>query len=600
MIRFYIIFILVFIIPQLCSAIPQLTLEKNKKTYSHFKVEYLIELSNKPLSINEIKKMSFNKVIDSAFSLGYVDKPVWFRFNIKNTYSTDKEYILILTEMFHKTVDLYQVSNTILTYHAGLSIPLEQRKIKENYPAFPIKIKSKENIQIYIKVESIYGFFGEFQIKSPEVFYSDINFFNHIFIFYFAAVLLIALYNLFIYIYLKEKIYIFYVMYVLSFALWIFLYRGFSMPYIDKDTFDLLQITIPTFLIMLILFSQAILETKKYLPLLNKILNVYITLILFSSIWMLLSLHDGFHFMNLLITPLLPLLLIGGILTFNQGYKIAKIYIIVLFIFFIGMSLVSLLALGLIPYTKIVSNGPIIGSFFEIILFSLLLAYRINLLHESKIATQKNLLNFKENESLRLTKMVEEKTIELNTLNQKLTLELREKKELEKILIHHATTDFLTGILNRRAFFDICNKEVNNSKQYHHELSFLIIDIDYFKQINDKYGHLNGDIVLINLVKKIQNTIKETDILGRIGGEEFAVLLPQSNLDDAIKLATRIKENVAKSETILEGNQVNVTVSIGIGELSPQDSIIQTVLKRADIALFKAKERGRNQVCCED
>jgi len=260
------------------------------------------------------------------------------------------------------------------------------------------------------------------------------------------------------------------------------------------------------------------------------------------------------------------------------------------------MAILSQMALGVIPYSLLYSNAPIIGSFFEIILLSLLLAYRINILREEKINTQNILLEHKANEEVRLTKMVNDKTDELSILNKKLEIELQEKMKLEQILLHEIATDSLTGILNRRAFFRACVKEINTAKRYRHDLTFIIIDIDYFKDINDKYGHLNGDIVLIDVVNTIKNTIRTTDIFGRIGGEEFAVLMPQTNLDDATQLAERIRSNIEKSEIFLEDQRVNVTVSMGLSYLKTEDSIIQNILRRADEALFKAKKNGRNQL----
>ena len=137
-------------------------------------------------------------------------------------------------------------------------------------------------------------------------------------------------------------------------------------------------------------------------------------------------------------------------------------------------------------------------------------------------------------------------------------------------------------------------------KRYKHNLSFIIMDIDYFKKINDTHGHLNGDIVLKDLANIVKNTIRMTDVFGRIGGEEFAVLMPETNKSDAMNLAERIRVNIAESESMLESARVNVTVSIGLSFMTVEDSIIQTVLRRADMALFKAKENGRNQILCSD
>ncbi len=463
-------------------------------------------------------------------------------------------------------------------------------------PTFSLQFEAGEKKELYIKLSSIYGVFGAIQFKTPKKFHDTNHFKEKLYMFYFGAILTIGLYNLFIFFFLREKIYLYYVSYVFIFIIWSANYKGILLPFTSMETYDILQITIPIFFTMLILFSQAVLETKKYFLNFHYILNAFIGILMFSMLWMLIDMHTGFYFMNMAASPLLPFLLLVAFWALYKGHSIAKIYLFALSIYLISIAILSQLALGVVPYSILFSNAPIIGSFFEIILLSLLLAYRINLLREEKILTQEKLLDHKASEGLRLSKMVDDKTTELSALNDQLGIELEEKKKLEKILMRKAATDSLTGILNRRAFFDTSAKEMNIAKRYNHDLSFIIIDIDYFKEINDTYGHLNGDIVLIDMVNIIKNTIRTTDVFGRIGGEEFAVLMPETEMENAEKLAERIRINISENESTFEDHSVNVTVSIGLSFMRPEDSIIQTVLRRADLALFKAKENGRNQL----
>lgn len=590
-----ILFLILIAISTLSSANTTLQLQENIESYANFNIEYLKEKSDKTLTIDDVSMLKFNAIQKSAFSFGYCDKPIWFKFSIINDSTNPKEMILEISEMFHKTVDLYILSEPVFYEKNGMSVPIDERKIKELNPSFTLLFDAKERKDVFIKIESTYSIFGEIKIKSPMQYENDTKFTNNLFIFYLGAILIIALYNLFIYFYLKEKVYLYYVGYVLSFTLWAVLYRGFILRYIDMNTYDFLQIILPIFFIMFTLFSQSLLETKKYLPSMHKILNIFISILIVNVIWVMISLYSGFNFMNFVVTLLIPILVFTAITLYRKGHKTALIYIIALLIYFMGISMINLVVLGVMPYTSFTSNFVLLGSFIEIILFSLLLAYKISTLKKEKITSQENLLIQKDTESIRLSQMVEEKTIELSVLNNQLADELLKKEELEKILMMQASTDSLTGILNRRAFFDECIKVVETSKRYKNDLSFLIIDIDFFKEINDTYGHLNGDIVLMDLVKIIENTIRSTDIFGRIGGEEFAVLMPETKQSDAINLAERIRHNISKHESVLDSHTVNVTVSIGLSYLTKEDSIIQTVLRRADLALFKAKENGRNQ-----
>jgi len=581
----------------LLHAKPLINWDDGTKSYTDYDVEYFEEKTAHPLTFEEIRNQNF-QLINNNFTFGYNTNNFWFRLRVFNDSNTSKDIYLELTEIIHKHLDLYIISsdNTIKLEKNGLSIPVDQRQIKVPNPTFSIQFEPFEEKELYVKLNTIYGVFGGIHLKTPQQFYETNQLKEKLYIFYYGAVLTLVLYNLFIFFYLKEIIYLYYVSYVTIFIIWSANYKGILLPYTTMETYDQLQITIPLFFSLLILFSQAVLETKKYFIYFNYWLNVFIVILMISFVWMVIDMHSGFSFMNMIASPLLPFLLVVAFWALYKGHNIAKIYLLALSIYLISMAILSQMALGVIPYSLLFSNAPIIGSFFEIILLSLLLAYRINILREEKIKTQNILLEHKENEEVRLTKMVEEKTDELSILNKKLEIELQEKMKLEQILLHEIATDSLTGILNRRAFFKACVKEMNTAKRYRHDLSFIIIDIDYFKDINDKYGHLNGDIVLIEVVNTIKNTIRTTDIFGRIGGEEFAVLMPQTNLDDATQLAERIRRNIEKSEIFLEDQRVNVTASMGLSYLKTEDGIIQNILRRADEALFKAKKNGRNQL----
>ncbi len=592
-------FIFIFLSTTL-TATPVVTLEDNTEAYTDFAVEYFEDTSNKILSIDQVRKEKF-QTTSNAFTFGYNTNNFWFRVIVENRSKKDKEIFLELTEIIHNSVDLYVISSDTPLLHErnGLSVPVEQRHIKVSNPTFSLQFDAGERKELYVKLSSIYGVFGAIHLQSPQNFYDTHHFKEKLYMFYFGAIIAIGLYNLFLFFILKDKIYLYYVSYVFVFIIWSANYKGLLLPYISMETYDIFQITIPIFFTLLILFSQAVLETKEFFFKFHKILNIFIGILVFSLLWMIIDMHSGFYFMNIAAAPLLPFLLLTAVWALYKGHNIAKIYLLALSIYLISIAILSQLALGIVPYSVLFSNAPIIGSFFEIILLSILLAYRINNLRDEKLESQRKLLKIQSSESTQLIKKVHSKTAELNHLNITLAKELEKKNKLEKQLMLDASTDVLTGILNRRSFFENCNKEIKLAKRYNHNLSFIIMDIDYFKNINDTYGHLNGDIVLKDLVNIVKNTIRMTDIFGRIGGEEFAVLMPETKKDDAMTLAERIRVNIAQSESVLESATVNVTVSIGLSFMTLDDSIIQTVLRRADKALYKAKENGRNQLLCD-
>lgn len=598
LLRFFIILLFLFFLPLSLLATPQLILHDGVASYTHFNVEYYKETSKKALTLEEVSSLKFDSTHTNAFSFGYQEKPVWIKFNIYNNSEKVNKVILEVTEMFHRTADLYTLSQPVRHERNGLSIPITERKVEEITPSFMLSFNPHETKQLYMKLASTYGIFGAIQVKSPKQFIKDTQALNNMYMFYFGAVLIIALYNLFIFLFLKEKLYIYYVGHIIFFALWIALYKGLLFYYIDIKTYDLLQIMLPVSFLMLIIFSQSMLETKTYFPRIHKILHGFNFLISFSLIWMLVSVHWGFNMVYICIIPLLLFLLFTAIYASSKGHKIAKIYLFALFVYLIGMTIVSMLSLGLIPYSIFLSNTPIIGSFFEIMLFSLLLAYRINLFREKTSEAQNKLLEQQRTENSRLFRAVAEKTLALNSANKELSKELEEKKELEKNLRHYASTDPLTGLMNRRSYFKACEKEIKSATRYKTKLSFLTIDIDKFKKINDTYGHPFGDEVIRSLGALLIENSRSVDYIARIGGEEFSILMPETDIDAAYHLADRLRVNIAKHKIIYENKVIQITVSMGLSHLSEEDKDIETIVKRSDNALYEAKENGRNQVRC--
>ena len=171
------------------------------------------------------------------------------------------------------------------------------------------------------------------------------------------------------------------------------------------------------------------------------------------------------------------------------------------------------------------------------------------------------------------------------------------RKQLEKELELQAHTDYLTGINNRRRFMQIAELELARAVRYDNALSFLMIDIDFFKRINDTYGHQFGDQVLVKLAEICSQVLREIDIIGRYGGEEFVVMLPQTGMEAACASADRLRSVIAEAAIPLErGLPVHFTVSIGVSSLSGKDDNLDWLLNQADEALYAAKNAGRNRV----
>ncbi len=171
--------------------------------------------------------------------------------------------------------------------------------------------------------------------------------------------------------------------------------------------------------------------------------------------------------------------------------------------------------------------------------------------------------------------------------------------ELEKTrcdLFDLAMTDPLTRALNRRAFFRFAEREIHRANRHGTPLSALMLDVDHFKQVNDVHGHAAGDEVLRRLIAMTMDSVRDEDLIGRLGGEEFAILLPETRPADAAKLAERLRKEASELLFRGEAGSFRVTISIGISEPDSTDTTIAPTLDRADVALYNAKRNGRNRV----
>ncbi len=178
-----------------------------------------------------------------------------------------------------------------------------------------------------------------------------------------------------------------------------------------------------------------------------------------------------------------------------------------------------------------------------------------------------------------------------------LAQDITARKEVEARLRELATTDGLTGIFNRRHFIELGMREYIRAKRYNQNLSLLIFDVDHFKSINDRYGHSTGDQVLGALTDVARGLFREVDVFGRIGGEEFAVLLPETDLAGAAAVGERLRRAVEKGAVFADQGTIDITISVGVATYNgkmPKD--LDTLMKKADTAMYAAKSKGRNRL----
>src|SRR5215211_1631047 len=190
-------------------------------------------------------------------------------------------------------------------------------------------------------------------------------------------------------------------------------------------------------------------------------------------------------------------------------------------------------------------------------------------------------------------------SIQIHSYRRKSFRAYIQEKDAKEMVAYLANIDPLTKSMTRRHFFTLAETEFLRFSRYHRKLSMLVLDADHFKKINDTYGHYVGDVVLKNLSLVILEQKRTQDTFGRLGGEEFGLLLPETTLEQAKVVAERVQKTWAQTPCIVDGNVILSTVSIGVTEANDQDTSFEDMLRRADRMMYKAKEAGRNRVVAE-
>ena len=573
------IFLIIFFIVSTLLSQDNLVVKQNGDSFINFNVQ-MYEDKNNSLTIDEIQEIDTFITKSNRVSNGYSPHTFWFTFKIANETNIPLHYFIQFTENFIDKLDCYVVSpdGTYVHYQEGPGYFKKGRQNILTKPVFGIDLQMNEIKTIYIKMFSLFPLMTAFNVMNKDTLHSYILKHNTIYALYFGAIIALILYNLFIFLFSRNIAYLYYILYAMPFLGWQMKMNGFYPFDIFNSTshYYLYGLLTPFFIAFLIFFSREVLDTKKLFPKIDKVILflgfLYIVLT-FTSIF---DVHKSIVITTALVPFVLPFLLIVGFKSYLSGNKTALFYIIAQLIFLSTSIMFSMTTNGHLENTLFTRHGLVLGSLIEMILFSLALAYKIKELQNEKIA------------------IIHQSNEKLNARVKERTQELENSKEELKVL---ANQDFMTKLYNRRYFFQMSDKMLNSAKKKKEPLTIILFDIDKFKDVNDTYGHATGDKVIIHF-SSLLNLIKEEHVAARIGGEEFVLLLQNTNIEKAFKIGDSIRKMA--EEQIIDTNtneSLSYTISAGVCSIDIEnDTEIHAALHCADKNLYKAKEQGRNLI----
>ena len=538
------------------------------------------------LTIDQVKTKSFKVQENSITSHGKTSSAWWIRMKVKNTNDYELTWKIKMMFGLFDHVEVWQFLNSSLIKHElkgdhNINV-IDTAYLDRSVYSFTTGSKSENDIYFKISFENA-GFAELFaSIWSPDYLTAYLEKNINILVAIFAGMFVLLFYNLFILLVLKSKIYFWYILYLCGVMLVILTFNQIGAHYIwDSSIFLIDHMPIFSFILVnisFLLFTRSFLETAKRL---KRIDAFIIFMILMNGLALVLAMTGlrliAMKLLHLLSFSFFFLPFVGAYL-WKSGFVIARGYTIASSILAITITVTLLRALGVIPTSELLYWIGRLGFILEGILLAIALADRVNLIQKSFAISQKD-----------LNRSLEEKV-------KKRTAELEEAKKIAEEL---ARKDTLTGIWNRRAFLEMSQVEVDNAQRHYISLSMIMIDIDKFKEFNDNYGHEVGDIVIKSFVEKLKVHVRDTDIFARIGGEEFVLVLPFSDMSDAKNKAEFLRTEIQDLNINISDTELHVTASFGVAQLNKEESL-ENLLSRADNAMYFVKNNGRNGVHCNE
>ncbi len=552
----YKLFLVVLFFSQILLAESVVKIDTNSVNITNFQMGYFIDKSQE-LTLTDIYTKKFT-LSENRLSLGTDADVTWAKVSIKNeTNSTKKLYIHNAVTYFSADTRFYEVKDNILLKSIRFE-PINHYntdKMKGAEAVFSFTLAPQEKKSIYLRSN-----FLAYQLIDLGIFDADhslenlMNKFIPIIILISILATLVSYYFV-LFIFSRHKEYIYYSLYLITATLYLsYAYGALSHYYHLHGEWALrLMSLIILFPVFLSLFVKAVFDTpqdyKKENRYLNSIIIIFGVLYLYSFV----DYYKASELTSLIYLYFLVVMLSIGISIYKKGNPLAK-YFLIAHVTYIVFSLIAILFYNsLLKYTLLTSHAMAIGILLEAFLLGGLVSYRIKLLEEDNL-------------------------------------------EKEALIL----TDAMTGLYNKHYFTEYFDKQLHIQHRLQKNLVLMIIDVDYFKQYNDHYGHLSGDHALITIAKEIRKSLqKPNDMTFRIGGEEFAVICMSNSLQEAIQLAETIRQNVCNTQVEHSISAIceHVTVSIGLHLVKPEDeSKAETVYQLADQALYQAKKEGRNRV----
>ena len=559
-------------------------------------------------SVRQLAESAWQPVARRDASFGYSKHAYWLRISLHNPSNAAIDWVLVIGNPLLDTLDAYGLDGDRV-YKAGDQRPFHQRWIDHRQLVLPFSLAAGEERELILRMQTEGSANLSASLMSAQTFNHNEQRMLMLQGLFFGALLVMLIYNLSIFSITRDRNYLWYSLFVASFSFYQFIQQGFALQWLWPNSLAWHQLSFPfsSALATLfgIFFTYGILDLKR-----QHRAYTWVSRALLSGSLLVMALALTAPYQVALLGSFALLIvcaIIGCIITalrWRAGYVQAKLFALGWSVLIIASLLSVISGTGLIANSLLTLHAQQIGSLLELVIFSIALGSRIRQaqsdhhLAQARLFAKEHQLRMEQAKSLNLQRQINE-GLEARVQERTASLEhaLQELSTANQQLAELSRRDNLTGLFNRQVLNEELDRLLAQAKRSQQPIAMLMLDLDHFKQVNDQYGHLTGDACLQHTAQRMQQRMRGNDLLVRFGGEEFAVVLSDTDVAGALDLAEQLREDLASHPCQHQGLSIALSLSIGVYALIPDaNSNREQLLQHADQALYQAKAAGRNQV----
>jgi diguanylate cyclase (GGDEF)-like protein len=563
----------------------------------------VLEDPSRQLQLDDVSGAAFVPYQHSgSVNFGYSSSAWWLRVRLDSRRETPPDWLL---EIAFPTLDDVRVfwnsggeSGQVVT---GDRLPFAERPLVHRHFVVPMRITPGEPLTIYLRVVSEGTLTIPLRLWQPAALHAhDLeSYAAHAL--YFGMLLALGLFNLLLWVRLREAVYLSYVAFVTAMAVAQLSLNGLGFQFFWPEAvlwqFTSLNSAFAATGLFGVCFTRMFLQLPLYHPRLDRVMMAFSLSFALCAVAPMLLPYQPVALTTSLVGFSFAMLAVGcGMYAMRRGNPGARFFLLAWLVLLLGVALMGLRNLAVLPTNFVTANGIQIGSAIEMLLLSFALAERIHLLRQEKeeAAAEALKVELAHVETLRQSEQVLEANVALRTRElEDANARLRENEARLTQLAQH---DTLTGLANRALLFDRLEQAIRRARRKHCRFAVLLIDLDEFKPINDNWGHAVGDQLLVELARRLLACVRASDTVARLGGDEFVILLEEIDQQRSVRdLGNKILDAL-KQPLLLPEGAIEPSASIGVASWPEDGEEAAQLLLAADQGMYRAKRAGRGQI----